>query len=473
MSNKPGRNEPCHCGSGKKYKKCCMPKDLAKEKEDLLAAIEEVDDQEVEGFADADEESGTEEPFEVFHETMQQLISGNDSDDPKPGEQIRDDYPEIPEADEHLVDEWWDEFRTIEDPVEERKAVEQFMKDHPSLVVHLGLHHEVLFELARDYLRMGRIDEHIEFLMRIRKEFPETYLKSFGYYDASIIYWLIWKGRPDEIPAFLNLFVEYPVDFPERLFDVISALQATNHQKELMPLIKNTYIYVLGSDEIFGGNDIISPMMTDLYSEFISAEFSDADFETLTERLRTLGLQFDDEIFTKSYWDSLFEKILKPYHSWELPTSTSKASIRDFYYDLSLNFIGYLKENLAISWVSANYYAVMIMEYFHTLQRKKGKKEGLLNFSKKTMDSILMEVSRDFVFIRGIKGFSLLNSIFYFAEFLEICGLTDQKNKEEIQNSCESLFAMVYKIVTDESVEALMFKKFPIFDSPGPDRSLR
>jgi len=22
-----GRNDPCHCGSGKKYKKCCMNKD--------------------------------------------------------------------------------------------------------------------------------------------------------------------------------------------------------------------------------------------------------------------------------------------------------------------------------------------------------------------------------------------------------------------------------------------------------------
>jgi hypothetical protein len=23
----PGRNEPCHCGSGKKYKHCCLEKD--------------------------------------------------------------------------------------------------------------------------------------------------------------------------------------------------------------------------------------------------------------------------------------------------------------------------------------------------------------------------------------------------------------------------------------------------------------
>lgn len=23
----PGRNSPCHCGSGRKYKKCCRPKE--------------------------------------------------------------------------------------------------------------------------------------------------------------------------------------------------------------------------------------------------------------------------------------------------------------------------------------------------------------------------------------------------------------------------------------------------------------
>lgn len=27
---KLGRNEPCHCGSGKKYKKCCLLKDIEK-----------------------------------------------------------------------------------------------------------------------------------------------------------------------------------------------------------------------------------------------------------------------------------------------------------------------------------------------------------------------------------------------------------------------------------------------------------
>jgi hypothetical protein len=29
MSALPGRNEPCHCGSGRKYKRCCLQKDQA------------------------------------------------------------------------------------------------------------------------------------------------------------------------------------------------------------------------------------------------------------------------------------------------------------------------------------------------------------------------------------------------------------------------------------------------------------
>lgn len=33
MSNTPGRNEPCPCGSGKKYKRCCLPTDEADERE--------------------------------------------------------------------------------------------------------------------------------------------------------------------------------------------------------------------------------------------------------------------------------------------------------------------------------------------------------------------------------------------------------------------------------------------------------
>ena len=34
---KPGRNDPCPCGSGKKYKKCCLAKDQAHKRAELAA----------------------------------------------------------------------------------------------------------------------------------------------------------------------------------------------------------------------------------------------------------------------------------------------------------------------------------------------------------------------------------------------------------------------------------------------------
>jgi tetratricopeptide (TPR) repeat protein len=38
MSNKPGRNDPCPCGSGQKYKRCCLPKDQIAESAALAEA---------------------------------------------------------------------------------------------------------------------------------------------------------------------------------------------------------------------------------------------------------------------------------------------------------------------------------------------------------------------------------------------------------------------------------------------------
>jgi len=38
---RPGRNEPCHCGSGRKYKQCCLEKDEAKARTAYAKAVAE------------------------------------------------------------------------------------------------------------------------------------------------------------------------------------------------------------------------------------------------------------------------------------------------------------------------------------------------------------------------------------------------------------------------------------------------
>jgi SEC-C motif len=45
---RPGRNEPCHCGSGRKYKQCCLEKDDKKAAKARAKAAAEAPEQPVE-----------------------------------------------------------------------------------------------------------------------------------------------------------------------------------------------------------------------------------------------------------------------------------------------------------------------------------------------------------------------------------------------------------------------------------------
>jgi hypothetical protein len=51
-SNSLGRNEPCHCGSGKKYKQCCLAKDEAAERAARAKAAEKAEKAEKPGKAE-------------------------------------------------------------------------------------------------------------------------------------------------------------------------------------------------------------------------------------------------------------------------------------------------------------------------------------------------------------------------------------------------------------------------------------
>jgi hypothetical protein len=56
---KIGRNDPCPCGSGKKYKHCCYDKDLTARQAEAAAAHEEAAKAEA-AAAEADEDDGDE-----------------------------------------------------------------------------------------------------------------------------------------------------------------------------------------------------------------------------------------------------------------------------------------------------------------------------------------------------------------------------------------------------------------------------
>lgn len=77
-SNSLGRNEPCHCGSGKKYKQCCLSKDEAAERTARAKAAEKAEKADKAEAATAGEAAPAKAPPRPpKHTTDQPWKSGN------------------------------------------------------------------------------------------------------------------------------------------------------------------------------------------------------------------------------------------------------------------------------------------------------------------------------------------------------------------------------------------------------------
>src|SRR5690242_8019223 len=155
-----GRNDPCPCGSGKKYKKCCLEKDQqaarlpppapAVPQPTVAPPVEQSQDEpeawEAETDWDEDEEPAeeTEEPTGVKY--------------PRPDEQL----PELPPEQNKIIDDWWDKaspFYRENDADTLLKMVEAALAEHPDLFVHLGLHEELIFALGEELAHRGRMPD--------------------------------------------------------------------------------------------------------------------------------------------------------------------------------------------------------------------------------------------------------------------------------------------------------------------------
>jgi hypothetical protein len=71
-----GRNDPCHCGSGKKYKRCCLGKDEEAEREARAEAQAEAQAETAAKAAAASPEGRFEEP-----------VKGQSKEQPAPDDQ--------------------------------------------------------------------------------------------------------------------------------------------------------------------------------------------------------------------------------------------------------------------------------------------------------------------------------------------------------------------------------------------------
>lgn len=474
MMAKIGRNAPCSCGSGKKYKKCCLAKDEEarrsrledQEKRAIQARRQAEEDDEL--FEDAlDEEESEDEPHDDALDEIddqEEMEEGSEASkaESSPRKSVSREIPLISDAEEEIVDRWWKEYKKKRGPDEIRQHLEDFLSDHPKLVPNLELHMDVLLELGGNYVNEGRHAEYIDLLLKMRTQFPDSYLKSFGYYDRDIIAHMITIGRKDEVARFLSHFKEYPEHDPDNLFKTIEFMMANNCQEMVADLVQDVYYDVCTSPEIIGGNEIIDILVMACMAPFLRPGFTQADLEELASRLRTIRIPLRDELYQADYLRQRFELILNSRTGWNIDDCKTRSKVVRRYHEVSLNFMGFLHEHKGKDWLAAEFYRKMILRYLVNVIQEGKRPRQTFVFTRNKIDTTIARTCRSLIFLDTNAAIVSLNSIYWFAEYLEKAESITEERRAMIQSWCLDLYNKVFPGLLRVELAARAFDRFPV-----------
>ena len=449
MSKNIGRNSPCHCGSGKKYKKCCLIQDDEKARlEQNPDLLYEKDEYSEEMASDDDfSESDSLELISNFTQPEIQQVS-------KP-ELI---LSETTKEEEKNINNWYDIYRKITDPDKFLDHLNGFLVNHSKLVPHLRLEEEVLFELQALLLRHSREDEYIEVLLAIRKDYPEIYLQSFSYYDRDLLAYYISKGELNKASEFIGSFIVYPDDNPDILFSLVDFLCVTNQQALLADFLEKTYLQVLYSENIIGAGQIIEPYLWAChFIPKLDNSFDKQSALELSKTFKLLEIDLLDEYYQQEFLFHKMSQITKDIEEPLIEEFIKTKDTMDFYYQISSNFIGWLHNKRSIPWLTAFYYQRLIFQYFSTSIPKNKKPKIPLLFIRSHFEENLFKMSEKFVGLDAVAFLSSLRSFYWFSDYLlEHQAITEIK-ANDLQDWCKDINTKVIPKLLKDQFEAKYF----------------
>jgi hypothetical protein len=128
------------------------------------------------------------------------------------------------------------------------------------------------------------------------------------------------------------------------------------------------------------------------------------------------------------------------------------------------NFHRFLKEKTGISWISANFYVLKLAEYLARWVEKSDKPHKILfDFSPDTMDKIIGSLIGKMIWLDFTSYVGHFNAIYYFADYLFVCGNIDENQRDKIQADCSSLYNIPLKQLEKQYEECLVFGQFPLW----------
>jgi hypothetical protein len=451
-----GRNEPCPCGSGKKYKKCCLAKDEAARfaAPPVGTPLNASEDDAVETY----EPEPLPASARSWEDEDEEDARGSDAEarrDLAPYPQPPEDLPALSPAANRLVDEWWDAAKTFFRKRMDADAMllhlTRFMDRHPTLVPHLELEHEYLFELGAELGRRREWSRYADLLLRFREEHPDSYARSFGYFDYDLIIEQLARGRPSDIRRFFDFFHQYPSSDVDNAERVIELLAWTGMQDALFEFVK-PLPPPPGQPPDTPGTSISEYWLGFAqYVPFLDAHADPAAAaQQLVHAMDSLAVRDMPHREPDSVEFEL-RRCLEPPRTGDFRACRKRADVQTFFWGVTWNYCGFLHASRGIPWAKARFLAEAVERYW-VRRVQGGKPKNPFPYDAQDLEAFVCRTCRDFTAINGVRAASFLEAACYFAEYLLACGLVTESQRDRAHDMCGDLFR----------------RSLPTFDSTDP-----
>jgi len=418
---------------------------------DFLKFDIEEDELEKDGLEGSIAEDDFFEDVSYDDDNEESLDGEDDSDQP---DEMPDQLPEISDEENKLVDDWWKEYKQMNDTAKEREHLVAFMNQYPHLTDHLRLWYEVLYEMAADHFREGMYETFVDLLLRIREEFPYTYRQRFDIYESLLIYWYAAQGRWDEVDPFFTLFGRFGNNNGTRLHHLITFFKAFNRPDIPLRLLKDTKSH----------EAILSIIENDIESRYLDTPVTDESVQSLVDEMEAADvLNMDiskEEILIE--WKRQLLEYTRPFTLWEEHLSRKRTEAFRYYLPITNNFAYFLYKRYGLSFVTAYEYSYLLSEYYSQIFSDKKIPKSFFCLDKEQIaEHITME--RFLLLNSQIDMFVQLNALYYFTDYLRTCGNLAEDRKCELQEMIANIYHETFLESRDDGPEMLLFAKFPLW----------
>ena len=430
---KAGRNDPCPCGSGKKYKKCCLPQDqlipmapppIAEAPEPSTAPVAD-DRQEAEQF----DEVEAKEPGNFAGKPEQPPVHKF----PCPETNL----PDLPPEQDNIIEDWWKEITPGYDRLDADQMiqrVETALTEFPSLFVHLALDEEFLFELGGELGRRGRTADYIALLKRLRREQRQMYSFAYGPYDRDVIAELVVTGQVEQIPAYLDLFQQYPDAQPDCCHQICNLLAWRGLAEPLYLLCEAVATPMLTSAKVIGGHFALNWLLRREEIQFYEGgDDSPGALGRTADSIARLGERLQYPLTLDADWFRAgLNACLEPPRV-ELRGKLSDLAQRR----LGMNFVAHLRRARLVPWVQGFLLNDLLQDYFFWCRREK---IPWLQLQKKDIEAFVEYRSGQFGCVVGVTVLAIIQGMVWFAEYLGTATALSAADAERIKQDCRQLF---------------------------------